>query len=906
MAARPVAPWVRTRLRAAPLAAAAVGLLVCATSFLAAAFPRAVYSYEADGLRDAVSAARPEQRGIEISVLDSVESRLANPRRPAYLQSAALDVLADPLVPDMTQAARGAESVRAWKAPYDPWIPRRYGGNEPRFTLAAQAGMGSHSRIVEGRLPRGKGVTAQSTATEAAVAEDTARIMKIKVGSVIDFKAPGGKRLEVRVTGIVKPRDPQGSYWSREAVLRTPQITYTEYTDTTNNTYWHGGLLLAPEAAPFLLAGDWTVNLYARVEPEVASLDAGDLPALDRQLASLNSGPLNARLVGRLGPQVSVATGLDEIVADFRALRTAVTPIMLIAVYGIGVIALVTVVMSGALSAARRAAELTLLRSRGGSLRQIAGRLCAETAVVAVPAAALGWLLAVAVLPGGPLGPSLLASAAVAVLASLALPLLGAARHRRTRSHSGRGDLVAARPSRRRTVAELTLVVLAVGAVLALRRRGTGGGADTLVSAAPVLLSLVAALLLVRLYPLPLRMLVRPLGRGRGAVGFLSLARAGRTSSTQALPLLVLLIALTTAALGGSVPAGVEEARDRAALEIVGADVRVSAVAEVPNKPKAPLPDALDAQVDAVDGIDAVASAYVEYELAMPSGKPVALIAVEPRAYARIAAATGLGTFSAEDLSAPGSGPQPALVSPSVAQRLGSAERTFRVPAGEFTMQVTGVLDTTPALRSMDFVLIDASRLLKPAHSLLLAVGSGYDKRALRDVVAPGAGVELLLRSDERAALTDSPLQTGAETVYRFAVAAGAGYAALAVLLSLLQAAPERTVLIARLRTMGLRKGQARRLLVLEALPQALLATLGGVLVAVVAMDLLAPGLDLGGLALAARAAGFGGAHLRMEPWSLLLPALAVLLLATGVAAAQAWWTARRTSITELSAGGTQ
>lgn len=43
------APWVRTRLRTAPGAACALGLLVLLTAFLAAAFPRAVDAYETKG-----------------------------------------------------------------------------------------------------------------------------------------------------------------------------------------------------------------------------------------------------------------------------------------------------------------------------------------------------------------------------------------------------------------------------------------------------------------------------------------------------------------------------------------------------------------------------------------------------------------------------------------------------------------------------------------------------------------------------------------------------------------------------------------------------------------------------------------------------------------------------------------
>ncbi|NEE31680.1 hypothetical protein G3M53_40330, partial [Streptomyces sp. SID7982] len=62
---------------------------------------------------------------------------------------------------------------------------------------------------------------------------------------------------------------------------------------------------------------------------------------------------------------------------------------------GIGSVAAVVLVMTGALIAARRKAELALMRSRGGSLRGIGGRLLAETAVTVLPASALGLLLAV-------------------------------------------------------------------------------------------------------------------------------------------------------------------------------------------------------------------------------------------------------------------------------------------------------------------------------------------------------------------------------------------------------------------------------------------------------------------------------------------------------------------------------
>ncbi|WP_158709699.1 FtsX-like permease family protein, partial [Streptomyces sp. NRRL S-15] len=171
-----------------------------------------------------------------------------------------------------------------------------------------------------------------------------------------------------------------------------------------------------------------------------------------------------------------------------------------------------------------------------------------------------------------------------------------------------------------------------------------------------------------------------------------------------------------------------------------------------------------------------------------------------------------------------------------------------------------------------------------------------------------GSAAAVTTRSAVRDGFTESPVQSGAERIYLVAAVAGAGYAVLALVLSLLQTAPERSALLGRLRTMGLTRRQGRRLLILENLPQALLAAVGGALVGWAAIRLLAPGIDLGRLALATQG-GFtslGPVQLRADPVSLLLPALAVVVIASAVAAAQARVATRRTTTTELRAGDTR
>ncbi|MEW2705195.1 ABC transporter permease [Streptomyces koyangensis] len=909
MAVRPAAPWVRTRLRAAPLQALSLAVLVLVTAFLAGALPRAVEGAEAEGLRHALAEAGPADGAIEV-LADTPAPHHPVPvrekaARPAALREVGAQIdalLPAPLTATEERGSRGVQLSEPLPSE-EPGLPRP-DGLPPRFLVAAQDGLTEHARLVAGAWPRGEGVRSADRSAEAVVTRATAKAMRLKPGSVVHLPAVQGPDRAVKITGVVEPLAPGTTYWSHTEVLRTPGLLAAPSNSPFNTSYyWQAALLLAPEAGPFLYGLDPLPQAYWRISPDTSGLTARDVPALQAGLASLEGGPLQSRLRSEVAAGAAVSTGLDGAVDAFAGLSRAVSSVTAVALVGAGTVAGVVLLMAQALTATRRRPELTLLRARGASVAGIAGRLLAETAVVVLPAAAAGQALAWLLLPEARAWPSLAASAAVAALACLALPVRAALAHRTPRVHEARGDLVLARPSRRRTVAELCLLVLAAGAVLALR-----GGTDVggpLVAAAPVLVAVIAALVLVRLYPLPLRLALRPLARTRGALGFLAVARTGRGSAAQVLPLLAVLTALTTAAFGGAVLAGIDDARDRAALLATGADARVE-------RSRAPLPDGLADRVAAVDGVERTTAVHLDYSLALPDGTTVALAVVEPDGYARLTRETGLGAFDAKVLRETPPGPAAtkdsgpvlsAVASPGTAELLGEERHRWGGPLGSFTLQVSEVRDTTPALPDQEFLVIDGAELPKALPTLVLATGSGLDTAALKKATeAGGSHTELTLRSTERAAFTDSPLQSGAERLYLGAVAAGVAFAALAVLLALLQSASERTALLARLRTMGLSARQGRRLLVLEALPQAVLAAAGCVLVGRATVALMADGVSLELLALPP---GFDSvtAGLRADAGSLLLPAAGSVLLTVAVAAAQAWWTARRTAATELRAG---
>ncbi|WP_267713562.1 FtsX-like permease family protein [Streptomyces sp. CoH17] len=903
------APWTRTRLRAAPGAAVALAVLVALTACLAAAFPRALDRYTDAGLRRAVDRAPADVTGVLISAAPdpgvgeaTVEDSL-RPRRLADAYRSVLGLVEHPLAADEEQSSYGVRTTESLPSP-DTWLPRP-DGLPAEMVLVAPQDLDGRARLRSGRLPKVPGgqADASTTEVEAAVTEETARILHMKVGSVVHI--PGHRELTVRVTGVVTPERPDGAYWSVDPVLRTPSLRRVPApAGAPSPTYWVGGLLLAPEAGPALL-GSAPVVRYWNLAPDPDALHARDLDGLASAVASLESGPALQQLHSAVSPLTDATTGLDDIFTTYGQLRDDIGPLIAVAASGAGTVAAVVLLMTGGLAAGRRRAELALLRARGASVRGLAGRLLAETAVVAVPAGALGLGTALLALPGARLLPAVAAAVAVTAVACLALPLRAVAAHHAVRIHEGRRDATTPRASRRRVVAELTVVVLALGAVEILRRRGATDGAGDLVAMAPVLVGVIAALVLVRLYPLPLRGLARPARRLRGAVGPLALARAGRTSASAVLPLLALLTAFTVAAFGGSVLSGVADARDRAAVLAVGADARVEATTET-------LPSGLSDRVGRVPGVREVTEAAVDWLARTPDGRQsVPLAAVDPSDYAALAARTDLGAFPGGRLARPDGAEGgsedavlPALASPAVAERLGDGAFPLRLADGTFaTLKIVLVRERTPAVYGDEFLVVDRAGL--PARSVrpsvLLLTGDHLDAGALRRA-ADGAG-SVRLRSEARATYVDSPLQSGAERIYTAAVAAGAGYAVLALLLSLASAAPERAALLARLRTMGLTRAQGRRLLVLESLPQALLAALGGILTGWAAVRLLSPGIDLTTVAMAATTSPVGRAELRADPWSLAVPAAAVLVLAVGVAALQAWWSGRRGAVAELRAG---
>lgn len=885
--------WLRLRLRAAPLSAALLGLLTLTTALLAAAAPRAVESYRTEGLREVLGEAPAHHTTVEVvgrprGKLDEDLAAL-RPESMSQLHRLLRDGDFGPLRMAVADARHGARTTeQQWAADAFLARPEKV---EPQYRVDTPAFLAEHVTVVDGRLPESPAEPDPERPLEAVVTRETAETVNLTTGDVLREAGP----LRFEIVGVVEPDDPEGAYWALDPLFHTPQRDVHPAPDN-NSTLWVFGLLLAPEAAGTVHHAMGT-EAYWTLPPVISRLTALDVPALHREVSSFEQGATLSRLRAETGRHLSVRTGLPALLDGYERQRDALAPVTSVAVVGVGTVALVVVVMAGHLTAARRRTELGQLRARGGSYPGILRRLLSETAVVTVPGAALGWLLAAWLIPGTRTLPSLLAAGAVALVATVAMPLIAVA----GRPDGGtvrRADVASARPSPRRTVAEAALVLVALGAVLALRQRGTGsGGADGMASAAPVLIGLITSLVLVRLYPVPLRLAARAAARSRGLVGFVSLARHGRASGTAVLPLLALVTAVTCAAFGGSVLAGVDEGRERAAVSRVGAEVRVADVAGFTAEQRA--------AVAALPGVRESVEVLARSGQRTGDSPAFTLLTVEPDAYARLSAATSLGPFDPGLLTGSG-GPLPALASPELARELGGAAHPVRTPGGEAEVTVVGTLDATPAPASGHFLVVGGAAAGSADPNVLLLTGSGIDGGAVPELVGGEDRPHLTVaeREAELRRLADPPMNAGVVGVYGTAMTAGAALAALTVVLALIQSAPERQRVLARLRTMGMAPRQGRGLLALESAPLVLLASIGGVLAAVTAVQALGSGIDLSAVAVAVADAGPlpDPVRLRLDPLALALPLAGLVAVAALAMAASARWTGRRADAQHLRA----
>ncbi|MFF1369397.1 hypothetical protein OG280_03680 [Streptomyces virginiae] len=928
------APWVRTRLRAAPLATLLGAALAFVAVLLAAALPRAQDRGADQALRSF----------LERSAAGNTSLQVTAPSPDTGQSAQALDATLEKLLgptgstfrvdPDRT--VHGARTTKRQPL-MNPELSRP-SGLPPSMNLLHVREAEAHVKLAEGKWPSSTPTApAQATPGEAApvqvvLSQKAAATLGARVGSVLKSETRVDGTPSVEVVGLYAVLDETDDFWTDNlgCLARACEHFYNE------SLAWDVDALVGTGDLDRMAAWSRTAEDFWQLPVDVGRLRADRLDATRKDIASYIAGPTAATLARETGrPRLHTTSWLPERFEEARARTQAAAPLAAIGPAGVGGVAFVVLCLAGALAADRRDAELRLLLARGGSRAAIVGRLLGEGAVTVLPAAAAATALAVLLLPTPRLAPTLLAAAAVAGLALLAFPVRAAVL------------LTPARPAGRwrRPVAELLVLLATVAAVVEVRRRGVappGSDLDPLLIAAPLLLALCGGLLLARLQPMVTGWLARLAGRSSGLVGFLGLARAARGSGStgrtgpSVLPMIALLLAITTGGFGAAVLHSVDSSRLGVARLTVGGDAAISAYG------KSPLPAGLAKTAGELPGVRTSVPLWIDHDSALHGttvrSSQVTVVVADPAAYAELSRTLGCGSFDPALLATTGASaadaPLPALFSASLAGRVvqGGTYTVQPGDGGELKVRVAGTIDCTPAHPARDAATvvlptgaatalmggadhpnrwlgigdIDGDRLRALVRSKLPA-SSGTPAPAPAPIPGSGsvAGPAALdepypvsTSAEAVTALGSDPLQRSAQRLFWAAMAGAAGFALLAVLLTLMRAVPERAALLARLRTMGLRRRQGVALILAETLPQTLAATLGGALVAAAAVALLGPAIDLSTLV---------GAHVpngvRLTAGPVLTQALGLAALVAAAVFVEAATSGRRQITNELRAG---
>lgn len=710
---------------------------------------------------------------------------------------------------------------------------------EPAWIATAE----QRVRYVEGRPPGPPGKLAVAPGRqdlrdlplfEISMLRSAAQEMRIPLGSTLVLGTTS--EVAAKVTGLFELKDEADRFWDHNLAVR--RVNH------------------------LVLPGD---RLERHVTALVSQETLSSLPGVDRLVTyawtlAIDPGATGSRSVGAVldglaeyrnlvGTQemapwknLSLETEADKLLTGYRAEQAAASTVMNVMLGGLAIVALGVLVLAVQLLVERTDQHLALARARGGSLRQVAGVGTMLLAVAVLPAAAVGY--AVAAFVPGPVTAVVHAGPAMVVLATVGGGAALLARRHRAPLHERRTDLVGGRVSLRRGTAEVAVILLGVAAALLLRSRGLttgvaeGGlptgvaeqGGDPLLLLAPFALAVSVALVTLRCYPFPLRLLGSLAARGQRAVPFLGLTLAARSRPLAALPVLVLLPALAVSIFAAVLSSGISATQERAAWQTTGADARLHTLTEY---------TAQDIErVRRVPGVTGVVPAHIS-EARMPDTTVRRMVVAVD-----LAALRSLLTGAPLDVPEPPVEGGPAIPALAPRSMVGTeAELQWATPLPIAPKAAITSFPGLPGAEGMIVVPFDTRQRLglRGMVTTLFVKGEGLDAARL----SAAAGGRVVVREQVLSELADAPLAATVQLVFRGSIAAFALYALVAVVLALVTNAADRARALSPLRTLGLSAGQARRLTLLEVSPLLVLTTLAGIALGLALVPLLGPSVTL-------------------------------------------------------------
>ncbi|QAY73238.1 hypothetical protein ET445_07640 [Agromyces protaetiae] len=880
---------LRTRAFAdAPVASLLVALLVAVAAFLAVVAPRVVEALHTEALRTRLDTTSPIETdlvatsggqpqlgppvttttldpridavfGAQEEHLRAIRDALPEPLRRATDDPLAI-VRADPLVADVPDSPPSSPIYRvqltadprqgehftlrdgAWPVPLPaPPMPEAPDPNDPSTWSGFQ-----QAEPIAAPL-------------EIALAADVADAMDWSIGESRLVSLTNGT-LEVRLTGTLDAVDAADRMWKHQPTALQASVL----DDGLGPIRYWGQAFVDPGSWAALAPQPIPIELRAWLPIDVDAVRAADSAALVEQIGEVESTfyPLDDSESGygtsfgrwmTVG-SVSFSSGLATILDEQAAESAAVDAVLATVASGpIGVMVAVLVLGSRVVFERRRGG-LELAEARGAGGGWLTSSLLGEGLAIGLPAGLAGGAVAVALTADEQTSGGWLVAAVFALTPAV---LLTASVSRLSPLRRSRTDL-GANAGRFRWVWESLVVIVAAASVALLVGRGptAAAGVDVLLAAVPLLLALVGCIVVLRVYPLPLRALTRAAERGRGLVAFLGAARALRDPSAGLLPVLAVVVGVTVAVFSSVALATVHDGAIAAAETEIGADASLAS---------APLTRDQLAGLASVPGVEAIGPVYstAPTTVEIDGQRRTATLIVVDVAEMREVQAGRTGVPDLPDVlarEASEGAPVPVVVSDSVAESIAGGGE---VAMNGSPIDVVGTFPgASPFAPRTNWILIDLANarpfadVLVPRQALVRftpGADTGAAAAELLRIARGSFGVwksvvpELRTPADAASELLDRPNARGLAAGLMIAISLTTGLATLALVLALVVGRPARARLLPLLAVLGLGRRGERALVAWELAPIVAVAVAVGVGLGVLMPYAVLPGIDLTG-----------------------------------------------------------
>ena len=587
------------------------------------------------GLRHAVASFRPEVLNSQITVQNRPLGRADYLPLQSLVQEVS-DARLAPMLRGTERFGRTQSNLPLLNTPGQPVLGSPSG--RPFFLT----GFAEHSRLTQGRWPE-SGEPGGQEDIETVVGVGTSRQLGYEVGDRI-FLAPirgSSERISFEVVGLAEPIDSREEYWMGAAVyfdVISVGESVVAPLFVTEDAFFQGVGARYPT-----LVGDFGFYLFL----DAGYLNAGNADEVKRQLEGLETD-LNKRY-----PRTLVLSRLGRTIDEYnRAFTLAKVPLYLYLSLVVVVVLYFLALITGSLGRSQ-AEEAGLLRSRGASVVQVSGVLAMAEGIVALAAMVAGPFLAWAIvkflllgtinprgefdtpIPLGLAGDMFWMGALGGVMALLVLLTTAAGRAKVGTLES---LLSRARPPTVPFLHRYYLDILAVLAAVLIwyQVRGRDGfvaeelasqglNVDPTLVLGPVMGLLAAAVLLLRLLPLVVRILAW-VGTRAGAAWFqFSLLRLARDPIPHGSLAVILMLAAALGVFGATFQSSLSQAQSDQARYRLGGDIVISGPgirADAPEK------------LGRIAGVRAVSPVLRDSVTVLdgPVGESVQLLAVEPRA----------------------------------------------------------------------------------------------------------------------------------------------------------------------------------------------------------------------------------------------------------------------------------